>query len=170
MTRRHRIAHAITLPARPPPQQPGSTTRFVSGTIARKANAPVAQRIERLPPEQEARGSSPLGRTNIEKARAVARASFAIDDLAPGPALLLDQTRYSSTTESASSDEGNRASPSCSRASEACGTGPTWSVRRNLPVVQSPSSRHVAARRALGAPMRTVASRAPRQGASGCAR
>ena len=25
--------------------------------------APVAQRIERLPPEQEARGSSPLGRT-----------------------------------------------------------------------------------------------------------
>ena len=29
----------------------------------RKKSAPVAQRIERLPPEQEARGSSPLGRT-----------------------------------------------------------------------------------------------------------
>ena len=33
------------------------------GTIARRKSAPVAQRIERLPPEQEARGSSPLGRT-----------------------------------------------------------------------------------------------------------
>src|SRR4051794_40184540 len=37
-------------------------------TIVQTKSAPVAQRIERLPPEQEARGSSPLGRTKSSPA------------------------------------------------------------------------------------------------------
>lgn len=40
-----------------------STVRYNLNRATKHDLAPVAQRIERLPPEQEATGSSPVGRT-----------------------------------------------------------------------------------------------------------
>ena len=68
-------AASVKLAGTPQPSESSLSARLRDSLPRRvycgkQDRAPVAQRIERLPPEQEARGSSPLGRTNKTRASA----------------------------------------------------------------------------------------------------